>query len=137
MHQLSRGRRGRFSGWPLAGLLLVLAFLGHDLLMAGPAWAATAPTPASPHQAHSQPASHFDASDIDPLAPAPHHLQDCGVGQWAVPRASDEPEIIQTELTPRGVSQMVSALHRSATPLWHEPGRSAPHRRALLQVYRI
>jgi len=116
---------------------MVLAFLGHDLLMTAPAQAATIPSLTDQHRSPSQTATHGESVEREPGAPEPNHPQDCGIGQWAVPRANDEPEVTRAELAPRGVCVTVSAADLTAASPWHEPGCSPAIRRALMQVYRI
>jgi hypothetical protein len=72
--------------WPLAGLLLVVSFLGHDLLMAAEAAAA----PSEVVAVHHVPASpgHVAAPAALQLHDSPsEHPENCSIVQTAIPRS--------------------------------------------------
>ena len=132
-----RFRIGKALIW-LQGFLIVLALLGHDLLMASPApVAAMAPVTGELHQ-HSptQPI-------VDMMTALSHGHQEsphpsvCGTGGTALFPPVDQ--LGTPDLNPAaaiGPSQFpTSALARTLS--WEEPRWPPGTRRALLQVYRI
>lgn len=142
----SRGRLTRHAprSWPLA-LLLLCAFVGHDLMMAGSVSArsdggATARLVAGHHAIHgttgepAAPAHHPRGSAKN--RPVPHHVAGCGEGRRAVAPVDDE----------QRPATGASSIPTTAGDLPVQPGcgRAVPVpispaavRRALLQVFLI
>ena len=122
----------------LQGLLIVLALLGHDLLMAWHApVAAMAPATGGLHQ-HSPPHALVGMTaalpDVHPESP---HPTVCGIGGTAL-----FPSVDQLGFPDLNVASVIAPSHFPAsthlsTLLWEEPRWPPGTRRALLQVYRI
>ena len=129
-------RRRRWSLW---GLLLVGLFLSHDAFMAAEAVAIphagampVAHIVGLPHQPH-------DGGTWQRSAPEPEHPVNCGIGQSATPRTSDDAASADGALTP-----LSSALFGCLLTDRHLPPAAGeePHwppgtQRALFQVYRL
>ena len=110
---------------PLLGLLVVLAFLGHDVMMAVPHPALAADRPSL--------ALRLDPLEASAAAPQP---QGCDIGQTMVLKASDAP---LREATP-GVIVGHPILTRPAGLPSHvavTQARSPTAQRAVLQIFRI
>ncbi len=122
----------------LQGLLIVLAVLGHDLLMASHApGAAMAPVTDVLH-AHSptQPMVNMTTTLSHGHQESPHPSV-CGIGGTALFQPADQlgtPDL--NPATAIGPSQFPTSAH-VRTLLWEEPRWPPGTRRALLQVYRI
>jgi hypothetical protein len=122
--------------WLLLGLLLILAFLGHDLLMAAEAMTAPIATTTA-HESHAAPAhdpetaslQHGDRSGL-PVT--------CQIGQRAAPRSGDDPAPVDRDVASAlGVVGIPAAPSASAVVAWDEPRWPPGALRAWLQVYRI
>jgi hypothetical protein len=122
--------------WLRLGLLITLAFLAHDLLMAAGPLAAPAATVA----AHEAPAS----SRYDPETDSPQHGESsehpatCHIGQRAAPRSGDDSAPVDHHVPSNpGELGILAASSTSAIVAWDEPRWSPGALRAWLQVYRI
>ena len=132
-----RYRIGKALIW-LQGFLIVLALLGHDLLMASPApVAATAPTTGELHH-HTPTHAVVDGTAALPLGhPGSPHPSVCGTGGIALFPPVDQLGIADlSTLAVTTPSYFPRSAHTS-TFLWAEPHWPPGTRRALLQVYRI
>lgn len=135
---MSQGRGGRkaIRRMLLAGLVLVVSLLGHDLLMVGAA-AAESPDAAILHGPVT--AAHGEAHAATPREDAPpDHPESCGVGQAAVVRGGDEPRFaaLCSATRPEAVGAVSPAANGGPSE-WEEPRWPPDVRRALLQVYRV
>jgi hypothetical protein len=130
-------RHGGRRPWPLLGLLLVVAFLGHDVLMAAEA---TAERPhAVAHYDHGAPA-HTGATAALPFhGPPPEHPTNCRVGQSAVARSGDALRTanLDTVPVPGTVAIIATLAAHGGASVWQEPRWPPGTLRALFQVYRI
>ncbi len=118
----------------LGGLVLVLALLAHDALMASVAHA----TPESPRAFHDIAASLHTADDVSHMVdhePAPAHPQDCSTTGGARPAAGLDWEPADVPVDSDAHERPISV--HSAARHWVEPLWPPGVRRALLQVYRI
>ena len=122
----------------LAGLLLALALLGHDLLMTVSAHAA--PPPDNPQARHGQTAFHTGTETLGAgpsEAPGPDHPAGCKVARSAAPRTGGNP----APAGPAGGGDPIGAgvppLASQAGGGWAEPTSPPSTRRAVFQVYRI
>jgi hypothetical protein len=125
--------------WPLLGLLLVVSFLGHDLLMAREVVAAPRPEVGSAHHRSDAHASRSDTHAPQTQEPTPYHPDSCQIGQSAVARNDNAYDNADLGLAAGpGVVDCaaVAAPHTRAT-LWEEPRWPPGTLRALFQVYRI
>jgi len=125
--------------WPLIGLLLVVSFLGHDLLMTGEVAAAPRSETGAAHH-RPGPHAHQDGAHAPPThEPTPAHPAICGVGQSAVPRGGDVFDQTDGELTtaPSVLHHAGTADSHTGAVLWEEPRWPPGTLRALFQVYRI
>ena len=121
---------------PLVGLLLALAFLGHDLLMAGVAHAAPSSAPsARPHVAHH---ARTDApGTAAETTPAPDHPAHCAVVRPAAPRRGGDPDPFPAATQGSQTGTPSPPLGASGERGWVDPTAEPGTRRALFQVYRI
>ena len=123
--------------WPI-GLLLVMAFLGHDLLMATESSAAPYQRPALDlHVSH-------DAVNTDDFAresgqSQPDHPESCDVVRRVVPRNADETSLLNfTKSTMSApITYQVALIHAVTSTMWQEPPWPPGAMRSFLQVYRI
>ena len=122
----------------LQGLLIVLALLGHDLLMASHApVAAMAPARDARHQHHSTHA------EVDVTAALPHghpespHPSVCGIGGTALFPPVDQLDLPDLNAAAATAACQLPAAVLTRAVLWEEPRWPPGTRRALLQVYRI
>ena len=121
----------------LQGLLIVLALLGHDLLMAshGPI---AAMAPAADELHHHKPTR----AVVDVLAVlSPGHSESphpsvCGISGTALFPPVDQLGVPDLNAAAIAQSHFPASAH-SRTFLWEEPHWPPGTRRALLQVYRI
>lgn len=126
------------SSCSLAGLIIVLALLGHDLLMASRE-TATAPV-ASMHHARTSAQAVTGIAVTPPVAPDDYprspHPSACGTGGTALFPSVDQPDA--PDLGSAAVTTCAgrASSHGGLSP-WHEPRWPPGTRRALLQVYRI
>ena len=109
----------------LLGLLVVLAFLGHDVMMAVPRPALAADKPSL--------ALRLDTLEASAAAPHPHG---CDIGQTMVLKATDAP------LPPSTTDVIVGhpILIRLTGLPWHvaiTQARSPTAQRAVLQIFRL
>lgn len=110
---------------PLLGLLVVLAFLGHDVMMAAP----------PPALAASGPARALEPDTFEAHAAAPHP-DSCQIGQTMVLKPSDPP--LRQSATDAIVGHPI--LIRLTGLPWHvavAQARSPTAQRAVLQIFRI
>jgi hypothetical protein len=125
--------------WLHVGLLLVLLFLGHDLLMA--VETAAAPVLGAETAHHAMPghgtSDAFSAAEAGDREPA--HPDDCGVVQLVALRTADDTDPIAavSSALPWSVERIAVLAHDGRIAAWQEPGWAAGVRRALIQVYRI
>ena len=121
------------NGWRLIALTMALAFVGHDLVMAGgPHPAEAAAHPASAHDAAGHEAG-ADPSSQD--LPEPNHSSDCGVSRRVVPRPND-PSPLAGDAAATGWFA-VPIYEASDAWSWLELTVPPGTRRALCQVWRI
>lgn len=120
------GRRTRLmtrGSWPFLGLLVVLAFLGHDALMVAPSPALAAERPS------------LARTTLETHASAPH-AHGCDIGR---PAALKAPEVLSLESTTcviiRHPVLLLPAGLRSHVSV--PQARSPTAQRAVLQVFRI
>jgi hypothetical protein len=125
--------------WLHVSLLLVLLFLGHDLLMAVETVAA--PARGAEIADHAMPGhGTFDAiSGVEASEREPAHPDDCGVVQLVALRTADDSDPIAdiSRALPWSVERLAVLTHDARIAAWQEPGSAAGARRALIQVYRI
>ena len=110
---------------PLLGLLVVLALLGHDVMMAAPHPALAADRPSL--------ALGLDTLEASAAAPHPHG---CDIGQTMVLKTSDAP--LRHATTDVIVDHPVLILPAGLS--WHvavTQARSPTAQRAVLQIFRI
>jgi hypothetical protein len=132
-------RRIRVWQWPLLGVLLVVSFLGHDLLMAAEVIAAPLPASGQIHHAVDLPAERADMSAWKSRGTIPEHPENCRIGQSAAVRSADPFERGDQELDISDgiVGCLLSAHGDEGAFLWEEPHWPPGTLRALFQVYRI
>lgn len=123
----SRSGNGR---WLVVGLLVVLAFLGHDLLMAVPVGAVAPNTPAPAATSHT----------VARHSPVPHPTA-CQIGQSVVMMVRQADDSL-LELERLSATAFIGALaeiwqHSSVSAAIVAPTRSPAVRRAFLQIYRM
>ena len=110
---------------PLLGLLVVLTFLGHDVIMAVP----------HPALAADRPSLALRLDPLEVLA-AESHPHSCDIGQTMVLKASDAP-------LPHSTTDVIVGhpiLTRLTGLPWHvalTQARSPTAQRAVLQIFRI
>jgi hypothetical protein len=119
------------------GLLIVLALLGHDLLMASHVpVGAMVPAPGVLHQ-HSPAHALVDVTASLPDGhPESPHQSVCGIGGTALFPSVDQVGVPDLNAATIAPSHFPASAH-SRTLLWEEPCWPPGTRRALLQVYRI
>jgi hypothetical protein len=132
-------QRVKVRQWPLLGFLLVVSFLGHDLLMAGEVLAAPRPQVGAVHHGSGAHALRGDTHGPQIHEPTPEHPANCHIGQSAAPRSDDAFDQAHQELAAAHSLQHDAAV---ANPLpgaapWEEPRWPPGTLRALFQVYRI
>ena len=122
----------------LQGLLIVLALLGHDLLMTSPApVAAMAATTDELHH-HNPTHAVVDVPAALPLGhPESPHPSVCGIGGTALFPPVDKLGVADLSTLTVMTACRVPASAHTRTFLWEEPHWPPGTRRALLQVYRI
>ena len=125
--------------WPWLGLLLVLLFLGHDLLMAFEASAAPAHESGTARHATNGHGLSHPSPGVVSGDREEHHPDGCGVGQLAAPRIANETgrSAAIPNASPWGVESPGLRAYDEWPALWQEPGWPAAIQRALIQVYRI
>ena len=125
--------------WPFLGVLLVVSFLGHDLLMAAEAVAAPLPAGGRTHHGIDLPEERTDTPAWQSHGSPPEHPRNCRIGQSAVAHSADSFERGNQYLaiSVAIVSRLVSASGDDGTFLWEEPHWPPGTLRALFQVYRI
>lgn len=112
--------------WLVVGLVVVLAFLGHDLLMAMPVRAMT------PHTQASVATSHTVARH----ARVPHPSA-CQIGQTMMIQQADSILLQQLSATAFIGALAETREHASGSAVIVAPARSPAVRRAFLQIYRL
>ena len=140
-----KGRIGAWRGppgwrrWPLAGLLVALVAVGHDLLMAGDAHAAPPPMQQTALGGHAVPAHTRDAvarAGDDAHATGIASRDGCGSGQAVSARGADASLARSTASTSAGCLR--NAPSGTAFGFEEAPPTLPPRvRRALLQVFRV
>ena len=125
--------------WSLLGILLVVTFLGHDLLMAGKAQAAPRPQAGSAHHGSGAHAPQADTHARQTHEPMPEHPTNCHIGQSAAPRSDDAFDQADQELAAAHsfVNDAAVANPHTEAAMWEEPRWPPGTLRALFQVYRI
>lgn len=125
--------------WLRIGLLLVVLFLSHDVLMA---LESVVTTPASATAMHHDVPLYASQTAHVPshaAAPASEHPEQCGVGASALPRGlAAFPHVAR--VLPAASWNLVSAdspTQQCAALVWEEPHWPPGTLRALTQVYRI
>lgn len=122
----------------LQGLLVVLALLGHDLLMASHARvAAMAPaTGVLPQQSPTHAVVDITAELLQGH-PEPPHPSVCGIGGTALFQPVDQLGVSELNAAAAIAPSHFPTLAHFRTLLWEDPRWPPGTRRALLQVYRI
>ena len=122
----------------LQGLLIVLALLGHDLLMASHApVAAVAPAMDVLHQhGPAQPMVDMSAA-LSHGQPESPHPSVCGTGGTALLQPVDQLGVPDLSTAAAIAPSQFPTSSHARTLLWEEPRWPPGTRRALLQVYRI
>jgi hypothetical protein len=125
--------------WPFLGALLVVSFLGHDLLMATEAAAAPLPAGGGTHHGIDLPASRVEMPAWQSHGPTPEHPENCRIGQSAVAQSADPFARGHHDLaiSVANVGSLVSASGDDGAFLWEEPHWPPGTLRALFQVYRM
>jgi hypothetical protein len=126
MSNLGRRTRPMMRGsWPFLGLLVVLAFLGHDALMAAPSPALAAERPSL--------ARTLEAPEAHAWNPLSHG---CDIGQAAALKTPDVPLRQSTTAVVIGHPVLIQP---AGLPSYAAPtqARSPTAQRAVLQVFRI
>jgi hypothetical protein len=124
--------------WWLSGLVLVLAFLAHDVIMASVAHAA--PVVPATTAALEQGSPHVAAHGENHLAdrhPAPEHPRGCGTTATAVARSGGQPDASDLGAPAILTADELAALASAGDHWWTEPHWPPGKRRALFQVYRV
>ena len=127
--------------WWVGALLIALAFLGHDVLMATNAHAAKMAT--RQHAKHRRAdAHHAGAGGGNAAAPEHRPAPPDGSGACDLTRDMVQPAAPDTE--PATLAAVIPAHAASETsfaasvrPVWSEPTAPPSTRRALFQAYRI
>jgi hypothetical protein len=111
--------------WPLLGLLVLLAFLGHDVIMAAPA----------PALAAERASAAVTLDGVAPQASSPHP-HGCTIGQ---PAALGIQIVPLAQSTPAGVIDHSAFTRLTGPPSYAATtqARSPTAQRAVLQVFRI
>ena len=120
------GRRARLmmrGSWPFLGLLVVLAFLGHDFSMAAQNLVLAAERPSL---ALTTPETHASAP----------HVHGCDIGR---PAAFKAPEVLPLQSTTCVIIRHHVLIQPAGLPSYAAPtqARSPTAQRAVLQVFRI
>jgi len=122
----------------LAGLLIVVALLGHDLLMAAPVAHAVEAAAETDHRQHSAAQALGDVTGADPHGhhESPHPTS-CGIGGMARLQPVDQLGVPELSTVASIATCQPPASAPTRAFLWEEPRWPPGTRRALLQVYRI
>jgi len=125
--------------WPLLGLLLVVSFLGHDLLMAGEAVSAPRAEVGSTHHRAGARVSRSDTHVPQTHEPTPEHPDNCQIGQSAVARSDNAYDNADLSLAaaPSVLDDAAVAAPHTGATLWEEPRWPPGTLRALFHEYRI
>jgi hypothetical protein len=122
----------------LQGLLIVLALLGHDLLMASHApVTAIAPATGGIHQYSSTHSVVDKTAALQQGQRESPHPSFCGIGGTALFPPVDQLGVTDLNVTAAIASSHLPASAHARTLLWEEPRWPPGTCRALLQVYRI
>lgn len=135
-----RGRQAGTSGrWLWIGLLLVVLFLSHDVVMSLENVVTPHASAAAMHRDMPLDTSQTVHSPSHVAAPAPEHPEQCGVGTTALPRGlATFPQVSQVLLPADwSLDGAASEKQQRAALVWEEPHWPPGKRRALWQVYRI
>jgi hypothetical protein len=124
---------------PFLGVLLVVSFLSHDLLMAAEAVAAPLPSGGRAHHRIDLSAARADMPAWQSHSSTPEHPENCRIGQSAVAQSADSFARGSHDLaiSVAFVGRFVSASGDDGAFLWEEPHWPPGTLRALFQVYRI
>jgi hypothetical protein len=123
---------------PLLGFLLVLSFLGHDLLMAAETAAVPLPETGTAHHSSNRHAPSGEPPTLQTDGPVSEHPENCRIGQSAVPRSGDPFERADRDfIAPDCVVGTIATSAQAGAFLWQEPHWPPGTLRALFQVYRI
>jgi hypothetical protein len=132
-----RYRMEKPSRW-LEGLLIVLALLGHDLLMAS---RAPVPAMAPATGTYDRHRLTHPVVDVTVVLPQDHpespHPSVCGIGGMAVLQSVDQLGVSDLSTPAVIAAYLCPTSAHTRTFLWEEPSWPPGTRRALLQVYRI
>lgn len=124
--------------WWLGGLVLVLALLAHDVLMASVAHAA--PVESAVAAVHGHDSAHQPSAMKSALSPhdrSPDHPSECGTTGSAVPTSGSQLSFSDAGILALVAEADLSALRPATARGWSEPFWPPGALRALLQVYRI
>lgn len=119
--------------WLTLAVLLVIAFLGHDVLMAAKAAAEPALNLSHPPPARGH------AMVLAVVAPghAAEHPEQCHIGRMAVPRGGEWLGPLDHVVATLGSVSIITTPRADSGPSeWEEPHWPPNTRRALFQVYR-
>ena len=124
--------------WPFLGVLLVVSFLGHDLLMATKAVAAPLRAGGGMHHGIDLPASRAEMPAWQTHGSTPEHPENCRIGQPEMAQSADPFSRGNHDLTiSNGIVGILVGAHSDGAFLWEEPHWPPGTLRALYQVYRI
>ena len=125
--------------WPLLGLLLVVSFLAHDLLMAGEVLAASRPQVGAVHRGSGAHAPRGDTHAPQIHEPTPEHPANCHIGHSAAPRSDDAFDQADQEFAAAHslVHDAAVANPHIGVALCEKPRWPPGTLRALFQVYLI
>lgn len=120
-------------------LLLVVLFLGHDVLMAAEAVAAPSEVASAVPHGSAAHAAAGDSPATHSQHPESEHPTDCGVGQSALPRSVNDLDqrVLDEAVVAFLLSPHASAAERAHCAAWEEPHWPPGTLRAFFQVYRI
>lgn len=133
------GQRISVRQWPLLGLLLVVLFLSHDVLMASQAEATSLHQPgAAQHPSDDASAASGENPGIHHSAPDPDHPENCSIIQSGLFRSSDECDRVDHFAATLGGFTVSNIPQTTTDPVeWEEPHWSPGTLRAIFQVYRV
>jgi hypothetical protein len=123
---------------PFLGVLLVVSFLSHDLLMAAEAVEAPLPPGGRAHYGSDLPAARTGMPAWQSHGSTPEHPENCRIGQSAVAQSADRFASGNHDLAiSDGIVGILISVHGDGAFLWEEPHWPPGTLRALFQVYRI
>lgn len=134
-----RNKEGSPSGrWLQLGLLLVMLFVGHDVLMARASMASPHVATEAVHLAVPSHATRDARASPDDAAPETEHPEQCGVGTTALPPGlATFPHVAQVLTAGWCLDGAATPMTQRAALVWEEPYWPPDTLRALWQVYRI